>query len=164
MREVAEGDGVTWYFAYGSNLVVERMRERGAPFMAARPALLRGHRLVFDKRGFDGSARANVAPTPGGLVYGVLYELEEDGLEALRGYESGYDLVPVEVEVQGGEEPVRTSAEVFVARPDRRTKAPPKRSYLALILQGILQHGLPPAARSEVERAAQRPEPRSVEP
>jgi len=155
---------VTRYFAYGSNLVVERMRERGAPFKAARPALLRGHRLVFDKRGFDGSARANVAPAPGGLVYGVLYELEEDGLEALRGYESGYDLVAVEVEVPDGDEAARVSAKVFVARPDRRTKAPPTRSYLALILLGLQQHGLPTAARVEVERAAQRPAQRPAEP
>jgi gamma-glutamylcyclotransferase (GGCT)/AIG2-like uncharacterized protein YtfP len=147
---------VTRYFAYGSNMVVERMQERGAPFTAARPAVLRGHRLVFDKRGFDGSARANVAPAPGGLVHGVLYDLEAGALEALQGFESGYDLQSVEVEVEGPDGPVRATAKTFVARPDRRTSAPPARTYLALIIQGLEEHGLPAAARAEVERAAQR--------
>lgn len=148
---------MTRYFAYGDSLVIERMRERGAPFRAARPALLRGHRLAFDKRGFDGSARANVVPDPGGLVHGVVYELEEGGLEALRGFESGYDLVEVQVEVQGGGGQAPVSARTFVARPDRRTSAPPARSYLNLVLQGLEEHGLPPSARDEVEQAARRP-------
>jgi gamma-glutamyl AIG2-like cyclotransferase len=148
---------VTRYFAYGSNLVIERMRERGAPFRAARPAVLRGYRLVFDKRGFDGSARANVAPAPAGLVHGVVYELEDGGLDALAGFECGYDLVPVEVELQDAEGAARVPARVFVARPDRRTSAPPTRSYVALILQGVEQHGLPPEARAQVEQAARRP-------
>lgn len=151
---------MTAYFAYGSNLVVERMQERGAPFRSARPAVLRGHRLVFDKRGFDGTARANVAPAPGGAVHGVCYELEAGGLEALRGFESGYDLVEVQVEVAGEDGPATRSAWVFVARPDRRTNAPPARSYVAIILQGIEEHGLPPEARADVEAAARRPERR----
>lgn len=144
------------YFAYGSNLVMERMHERGVPFTAARPALLRGHRLVFDKRGFDGNGRANVAPAADGVVHGVVYDLEDGGLETLRGFESGYDVIEVEVELLG-ELPRRVSASAFVARPDRRTKAPPSRSYVALILQGFEEHGLPPEARAEVERAAHSP-------
>lgn len=148
---------MTRYFAYGSNLVVERMRERGAPFRSARPALLRGHRLVFDKRGFDGSARANVVPAPGGLVHGVLYDLEDGGLEALQGFESGYDVVEVEVEPVDAEGAAHVRARMFVARPDRRTKAPPTRSYVALILQGLADHGLPEEARAQVVQAASRP-------
>lgn len=148
---------MTAYFAYGSNLVVDRMRERGAPFRAARPAVLRDRRLVFDKRGFDGSARANVAPAPGGLVHGVCYELEEGGLEALRGFESGYDLVEVQVELSAEDGPATRTAWAFVARPDRRTNAPPTRAYVALILQGLEEHRLPPEARAEVEAAARRP-------
>jgi hypothetical protein len=43
----------------------------------------------------------------------------------------------------------------FVARADRHTNAPPTRSYVGLVLQGLQEHGLPPAARAEVERALQ---------
>lgn len=148
---------MTRYFAYGSNLVTERMRERGAPFTAARPALLRGHRLVFDKRGFDGAARANVVPAPDRQVHGVVYELEDGGLEALKGFASGYDLVEAEVEFPGADGAARVPAWLFVARPDRRTNAPPTRSYVALILQGLEEHDLPGEARAHVEAAAKRP-------
>lgn len=149
---------MTRYFAYGSNLLTARMRERGAAFARARPAILRGHRLVFDKRGFDGSARANVAPDAGGVVHGVVYDLPGEGLEALRGFEGGYDLAEVQVEVsteEGGVELL--GAAVFVARPDRRTGAAPTRAYVSLILEGLAEHGLPPPAREAVERAAGRP-------
>lgn len=148
---------MTRYFAYGSNLVADRMRERGAPFRTARPAVLHGHRLAFDKRGFDGAGRANVVPAEGGRVHGVLYELDEAGLEALRGFESGYDLVEVQVEFTGDGGGHRVPALVFVARSDRRTHAPPTRTYVGLILQGLADHGLPDEARAEVERAARRP-------
>ncbi len=148
---------MTRYFAYGSNLVVERMRERGARFTATRPAVLRDHLLVFDKRGFDGSARANVAPSAGGQVYGVLYDLPPDGLKALEVFEGGYDLVAIEVEVTRADGVTKlVPARTFVARPDRRTAAPPSRSYVALILQGVAEHGLPASARAEVEQAAAR--------
>lgn len=143
------------YFAYGSNLLVERMRDRGAAFVAVRPAVLREHRLVFDKRGADGTARANVTPSAGGVVYGVVYDLPDDGLEALAVFEGGYDLAEVRVEVAGEDGAVeQVTAAAFVARLNRRTSAPPARSYVALILQGLAQHGLPDAARVEVEQAA----------
>jgi len=115
-----------------------------------------GHRLVFDKRGFDGAARANVAPARGERVHGVLYELEEGGLDALKGFESGYDLVDVEVERARPVGTAKVPAKTFVARPDRRTDAPPTRSYVALVLQGLEEHGLPAEARAQVEQAAGR--------
>jgi len=153
---------VVRYFAYGSNLMVDRMRERGAEFVSARPAVLRDHRLTFDKPARDGSARANVTRALGGRVWGVLYEVSRDGLEALRLFESGYDLVEVLVEctrVDGGVEvlPART----FMVLSDRRTDAPPARSYLSTILEGIRQHDLPEPARDDVERAARRKKPDS---
>jgi cation transport regulator ChaC len=143
------------YFAYGSNLVVERMRERGADFAAARPATLRDHRLTFDKRSRDGSGRANVARSAGGRVYGVLYDLSRDALEHLKQFECGYDLVEVVVEAARSDgRPEAVPARMFVARTDRRTDAPPSRSYVELILKGLEDHGLPDAARDEVRRAA----------
>jgi hypothetical protein len=142
------------YFAYGSNLMSERMRERGAEILSARPAVLRDHRLAFDKAGRDGSGRANVVRVLGGQVYGVLYEVTQAGLETLRIFESGYDLVDVLVECarpDGGVEVL--AAKTFMARADRRTDAPPSRGYLATVLEGIREHRLPEPARDEVERA-----------
>lgn len=145
------------YFAYGSNLVAERMRERGAAFHSARPAVLRDHRLAFDKRSADGSARANVERHAGARVHGVVYELPIDRMEVLLQFEGGYDLVEGLVESprpDGGLEVL--TVRLFVARPDRRTAAAPLRSYVALLLQGIREHQLPEAATQEVARALER--------
>lgn len=149
------------YFAYGSNLMAERLRERGVGFVSARPAVLRDHRLAFDKAGRDGSGRANVIRALGGQVHGVLYELTLDALDTLKLFEAGYDLADVLVEcarLDGGVEvlPART----FVARADRRTEAPPTRGYVATILEGMRQHGLPEPARDEVARAADEKKPK----
>jgi hypothetical protein len=141
--------------------MAERMRERGAEFLSARPAVLRDHRLAFDKAGRDGTGRANVARALGGQVHGVLYEVMPEGLETLKLFESGYDLVDVLVEcgrLDGGVEVL--PAKTFVARADRRTDAPPARSYVATILEGMRQHGLPQPARDDVARAADRKKPR----
>jgi hypothetical protein len=154
---VEEGDPVIRYFAYGSNLVVERMRERGAEFLAARPATLRDHALVFDKRSRDGSSRANVSRAADRRVFGVLYDLGAEALEALRQYEGGYDLVDVLVEATRHDGRIEVlPAKTFMARPDRRTDAPPAPRYVDLILQGVEDHQLPEAARREVRRAAGR--------
>jgi hypothetical protein len=149
---------VVRYFAYGSNLLVQRMRERGAPFHSARPAVLRDHRLTFGKRARDGSGRANAVRSAGGRVHGVLYELEREALESLTQFQGGYDLVEVLVEtvrLDGRLEVL--PAKIFMARSDRTTDAPPSRSYLELILQGLEDHGLPAEAREAVRAAAHRP-------
>jgi gamma-glutamylcyclotransferase len=145
------------YFAYGSNLMAQRMRERGADFISAQPASLRDYRLTFGKRARDGSGRANVIRSSGGRVHGVLYEIASDALESLKQFQSGYDLVDIIVEsvrLDGRREAV--PAKTFMARSDRATDAPPSKSYLALILQGLDDHGLPEEAREEVRRAAGR--------
>lgn len=142
------------YFAYGSNLMADRMRERGAEFVSARPAILRDHRLTFDKAARDGSGRANVVRALGGRVHGVLYEVPRRGMEALRLFEAGYDLVAVLVEctrVDGGVEVL--SARTFMASAGRRADQPPTHGYVATILEGMRQHALPEPARDDLERA-----------
>ncbi len=64
-------------FAYGSNMLVARIRER-AP--SARPlgvAELRGHELRWHKAGMDGSAKCDVVASsdPRAVVLGVVYAL-----------------------------------------------------------------------------------------
>ncbi len=65
------------YFAYGSNMNVDRMRERGMRFEAAFEGRLRGLELQFHKaaRGHPGAGHANIAYAPGSSVEGVLYIL-----------------------------------------------------------------------------------------
>ena len=64
-------------FAYGSNMLLARIRER---VPSARPlgvAVLRGHRLFWHKAGRDGSGKCDVVESndTDAAVFGVLYEI-----------------------------------------------------------------------------------------
>jgi len=69
---------VARYFAYGSNMNPDRVRERGIRFEHAAGARLEGFALVFDKtsKKHAGLGHANVQRAPGQVVEGVLYWLE----------------------------------------------------------------------------------------
>ncbi len=85
------------YFAYGSNLVAERLRGRVESARALEIARLPGRRLALDKLGRDGSGKANLVAHPGALVWGVLYEIEPLHWADLDAWEWGYERVEVEV-------------------------------------------------------------------
>lgn len=83
------------YLAYGSNLHPERLRRRTPSAVFLTTFELRGWRLSFDKRGFDGSAKATIAPTEAGsdLVHAAIFELHADekpALDRIEGVNKGY--------------------------------------------------------------------------
>lgn len=77
------------YFAFGSNLDPVRMKQRGVAFTSRQKALLGDYELAFNKMNHQrpGSAFANIMPKPGGVVEGLLYEIDEQGLKNLDKYE-----------------------------------------------------------------------------
>lgn len=91
-------DGLTWYFAYGSNmdpvrLFDQRLAPRGVPRGARIAGRLDGWQLVFDKpaRLLKGAAAANIVPMEGGVVHGTLNALPEAGFDVLDIYEGVAD-------------------------------------------------------------------------
>ena len=78
-----------WYFAYGSNMNLQRMMDRSAYFTQRKRGILHGHRLVFNKISgtYPGHGVANVVAERGYDVVGVLYEVDRPGIEALDGFE-----------------------------------------------------------------------------
>lgn len=70
----------SYYFAYGSNMNVQRMQARGLSYTEVLAGSLPGFRLVFNKRAADAPQRsyANIAYEPGAVVEGVLYRLADD--------------------------------------------------------------------------------------
>ena len=128
-----------FYFAYGSNMCSRRMSARVASSRAVATAMLPGRRLVFDKRGRDGSAKANLAEAADGEVWGVVWEIEAAAWGALDGIEGGYERISVEVVAAGGE---RLAAQTYVGRtltPDPT----PFEWYRGLLLEGAREHALP---------------------
>ncbi len=64
------------YFAYGSNMTSARLRARIPSARSVGAARIDGRRLVCNKRGRDGSGKANLCASPGGEAWGVVYEVD----------------------------------------------------------------------------------------
>jgi len=126
------------YFAYGSNLNLSRMRERVASAEPVGSGRVIGWHLSLDKRGRDGSGKANITRADGGEVWGALYRLDPAHWKILDRFEGGYERVGLEVASAGGV--VRAASYASsVLTPD----AVAFDWYRQLILDGALEHGLP---------------------
>jgi len=92
------------YFAYGSNLDAEQMRERCPSSQMRFTAELRDHRLGFSyfSRRWRGGA-ADLVPAKGCSIWGVVYELAEAELPLLDRFEAGYQRIGLPVCRDGGE-------------------------------------------------------------
>jgi gamma-glutamylcyclotransferase (GGCT)/AIG2-like uncharacterized protein YtfP len=147
------------YFAYGSNLKWGRMRQRVPSARREAVAFLDHHRLVCNKRGRDGSAKANLVRAEGQRVWGVLYRIERAHLALLDGFETGYQRVEVEVcTAAGGVHRASTY------RSDRITRDPiPFDWYRGMILEGAREHGLPEEYLSVLEALPSKPDRRARE-
>lgn len=144
---------VARYFAYGSNMNPERVRERGIDFVHAAGARLEGFSLVFDKtsRKHAGVGHANVVLAPGSMVEGVLYWLrttEEIGkMDRFESAPVNYSREVIHVCVdaphlpESHPEPIDGHAVIttwtYFANPAvRRPDLLPPRSYLNHLLAG----------------------------
>jgi len=74
-----------YYFAYGSNMNSERMKQRRVDFLSKKSAKLNGYRLVFNKVATRNPKEgyANIIPDKDGVVEGVLYEINNSDIEKL---------------------------------------------------------------------------------
>ncbi|MCB1932628.1 MAG: gamma-glutamylcyclotransferase [Candidatus Accumulibacter sp.] len=141
-------------FAYGSNMLLARIRER---VPSARPlgvAVLRGHRLFWHKAGRDGSGKCDVVESNDAdtAVFGVLYEIaraEKHFLDAAEGLGAGYD----EKRVQLERETSLLAASLYQAT-DIEPSWRPYSWYKALVVAGAREHGLPPHYVASLEGVA----------
>ena len=86
--------GLSWYFAYGSNmsadrLIEKRLRPKGVAIGDRVAGRLDGWQLTFNKRARApaGSGAGNIVVDPGGIVHGTLNLLPAKGFEVLDHYE-----------------------------------------------------------------------------
>jgi hypothetical protein len=138
------------YFAYGSNMSSARMRSRVPEARVHGVGCVAGLRLAFEKPGADGTARANLAPDPGGLVWGVLWALPESAWPALDRCEPGYARREIEA-VCGG---VRVRAQTYLATHPADASLGVCAAYGRLVLEGAREHGLPPEHVERIEALA----------
>jgi hypothetical protein len=124
------------YFAYGSNMSRNLMREHCPRARALGTAVLADHRFIVMAEGF-----ATIITEPGQTVHGVLWELSDGDVAALDAYE-GLDTglyraatLPVH---HGGR---LTSALVYIARSCEYGR--PKPAYMQLVLTAARDWDLP---------------------
>lgn len=162
------------YFAYGSNMLLERIRSRVPSARVLGTATLRGYQLRFNKLSKDGSGKANIVPAtdPRAAVHGVLYHLDDDDrpqLDKAEGLGNGYHVRRLRVSRDGAEEEVLA----YVAAPGAiRDDLRPFHWYKNMVIDGAMQNQLPEPYVRQIEavaaiedpgRRSPRPGPRDAE-
>lgn len=135
------------YFAYGSNMLVQRLRSHdrapSAKFLTI--AKLPGHVLKFHKRSKDGSGKCNALETGNPLdeVYGVVFEIDEVdklSLDRAEGRGKGYEDKVVHLNGPNGSLTAHTQLTDADYIDDSLL---PYSWYKDLVVAGAKQHSLP---------------------
>jgi gamma-glutamylcyclotransferase len=143
------------YFAYSSNMLTARLRERVPSASAIGIGQLVGHALSWDKHSWqDGSGKCDAEATSGNddVVWGVLFELDPEDKPALdkaEGVGAGYLEKTVNVLTEAG--PVTA---VTYCATDKDAALRPYHWYKALVIAGAREHGLPASYRNRLELVA----------
>ncbi len=162
-----------WYFAYGSNMQRATLRgRRGVEYRRAVAVTARGWRLVFDKPPIVSvplvGTAANIVPDAAAETPGVAFEIDAEDLahiELTEGVLIGnYDRVEVRLSPLG--EPAAAPRTALSLSSSRRDPlALPSARYMALVIAGAVEHGLPAdhiAYLRGIPTAAEGPEAREL--
>ncbi len=157
------------YFSFGSNLDPDQMRARCPAHRVVGVAVLRDHKLVFPlfSEGWGGGV-ASVQLSHGNDVWGVLFELTEEDIRALDGYEGFrapgdahnlYERDQIWVDLvrpEDGSVPRRVRAWTYLAHTANPMR--PSRRYIEAIVRGARAHKLPDDYVAQLGRIAVLPE------
>jgi len=148
------------YFAYGSNMLTNRLVSRCCGAKTIGPAFLTGYTLSFDKRSVDGSGKCTIRPTdsPSDVVHGLLFTIPSSQVPDLdRAEGKGYARVPIQVETEDNNV---VRAETYAAKEAKIDPlAKPYNWYLDLVVTGAEMHGLPKAYIDKLRTAHGIPDP-----
>lgn len=134
-----------YYFAYGSNMLPERLLRRVPSAALIGPALLPHFQLVFHKRSRDGSGKCDILPDSDAEVWGGLYALALKDRRALDRAE-GFGYLRQTVRVHSAASAAVLEAFAYRARPGTTDPAlRPYDWYHGLVVRGAESLRLPPA-------------------
>ncbi|XP_045194683.2 gamma-glutamylcyclotransferase-like [Mercenaria mercenaria] len=138
------------YFAYGSNLLQQRlhMENPSARFVAVGE--LKGHKLAFSCIGMNPSeilwrgGAASIREDPNNSVWGCVWRLGNEHLQTLDRQELVYDSKDVTVtSIDGREYTCRTYQLPACYFEDEGPNNRPSPMYLDIIIKGAIQNNLP---------------------
>lgn len=149
-----------FYFAYGSNMSSARLKARVGSARVVSVATLSGHALRFHKSGQDGSAKCDAFATADAndAVIGVLFELDTADKVTLDRYEglgAGYDDKRVVVRTPDGDMHVAVTYAATQIDPTLT----PYEWYVAHVLRGAREHGLPAEYLARIAAVTTRADP-----
>lgn len=126
------------YFAYGSNMLLDRIEDRCGIVKVIGKYVLQDWKLTFDC-GHKTGAYSNIVEEEGAEVEGVLYDLTEKQVDAIDRYE-GY---PYNYERRYFKIDDNTIGYVYVSVADWfKVDGKPTLHYLNMMIDGCLQNGL----------------------
>lgn len=148
------------YFAYGSNMLTRRLRERTPSARVVGTATLAGHELRWHKVSKDGSAKCDIVrgAAPQACVHGVVFEIavaDKPALDIAEGIGMGYKGCEVEVQTAHGALQAWTYKATNID-----PLARPYPWYKALVVAGAKEHGLPGAYVAALEAVVTREDPK----
>jgi len=137
-----QGDTIL-YYAYGSNLLTERIRINNPSARKVAIAKLMNYRLDFTLYGksWHGAA-ATVVEDSNCHVWGVVWQLDKKDIANLDRQEFGYDPITFTVETDAGQK-LECRSYVVSGTPAILDKRP-SQVYKNVIIKGATEHRLPP--------------------
>lgn len=129
------------YFAYGSNMLFARLRERCPSAELVGMTELAGYELRWHKRSRDGSGKCDIIQSDNSRAFGVLYQIadaDKRALDRAEGLGNGYKEDRVQVCLEG----TSLTASTYQAT-DVDESLKPYSWYQALVIGGAKEHGLP---------------------
>lgn len=153
-----------YYFAYGSNILLEQMRQRcdEKNFCIVGPAIIENYILAFRRRSqkWCNMGVADLKYQKGKKTYGVLFKINDFALKQLdknEGYKKGREkeensynrLNDVKVRLIGS--PVKYKTCCYFANPEAEFIQPSKR-YLDTLIQGAKENSLPSKAIKDIRQ------------
>jgi gamma-glutamylcyclotransferase len=148
-----------YYFAYGSNMSLKRLEERIGKVSHCGTASLKNYYFSFNKKGSDGTGKANIVPDSSSCVEGVVYKLSTQQMNRLdhcEGVPKHYKRETVSILSSTGQ-PIQ--ATTYVAQKALISLQPlrPSPDYLNHILSGARENHLSSRSLKQIQNAAQYP-------
>ena len=137
---------IMYYFAYGSNMSTRIMRDWAAGFEVIGAARLHDYRLAFTRPSERwGGAAADVVVATGQVVWGVLYDIDQNTLEQLNKKEGlGVAYRHLDCKVACVDDQAYAALTYsIISKAD--SELFPSLAYKTVILEGAVEHHLPAA-------------------
>lgn len=147
-----------FYFAYGSNMDWDQMKERCPSARFVGSAVLRDYRLAFTRRSMNrGCGVSDAVPDEGKAVWGVVFEIHDADtgrLDVAEGYRPGrtknsYWRKECHVFVNGDEKQPMIVMTYF--GDPQENPPPPNSNYKNLLVSGARRWKLPEAYIKQLE-------------